>query len=201
MSIGAMCCWCARVYWTVLHNLLARMMDSLMEVRSPTFCSCCFGYQRQASQEGDVAERVSSTDDDPQQQPREDYVIVDDADVNYAEIEERHVEKEQYYFTVDRPTAERMLHGREDGSCLVRPFKAADQWIRYIVSIWAADQYYHLFIRQVDRRQRYAIGQKKSQERCFGSPSEIVEFYTEHPLLCTNKVRSQCVQLRPISYA
>jgi len=52
------------------------MMDSLMEVRSPTFCSCCFGYQRQASQEGDVAERVSSTDDDPQQQPREDYVIV-----------------------------------------------------------------------------------------------------------------------------
>lgn len=196
-----MCCWCARVYWTVLHNLLVRLLDNLMELRSPICCSCCFGYQRQASEEGDVAERVSSTDDDPHQQPHQDYVIVDHTDANYAEIEERHVEKEQYYFTVDRPTAERMLHGREDGSCLVRPFKAADQCIRYIVSIWAADQFYHLFIRQVDRRQRYAIGQKKSQERCFGSPSEIVEFYTEHPLLCTNKTRSQCIKLRPISYA
>ncbi|XP_017058774.1 uncharacterized protein LOC108099653 [Drosophila ficusphila] len=199
-----MCCWCARVYWTVLHNLLVRLLDNLTEIRSPLCCSSCFGYQRQsAGEEGDVAavERVSSTDDAPHQQPHQDYVIVEDSDALYTEIEERHVEKEPYYFTVDRPTAERMLHGREDGSCLVRPFKAADQCIRYIVSIWAADQFYHLFVRQVDRRQRYAIGQKKPRERCFGSPSEIVEFYTQHPLLCTNKVRSQCVQLRPISYA
>ncbi|XP_017131786.1 uncharacterized protein LOC108148961 [Drosophila elegans] len=201
-----MCCWCAcpRVYWTVLHNLLVRLLDNLMELRSPICCSFCFGYHRQQSAEdSDVAvvERVSSTDDDPHQQPHRDYVILEDTDANYMEIEERHVEKEQYYFTVDRPTAERMLYGREDGSCLVRPFKAADQCIRYIVSIWAADQFYHLFVRQVDRRQRYAIGQQKSRERCFGSPSEIVEFYSTHPLLCTNKVRSQCVQLRPISYA
>ncbi|XP_070143430.1 B-cell linker protein isoform X2 [Drosophila kikkawai] len=197
-----MCCWCARVYWTVLHNLLLRMLDSLMELRlrSMVMCGCCAGYQRQAGEgEGDVAavERVSSTDDDQRQQ---DYVIVDD-DATYTEIEERHVETEQYYFTVDRATAERMLQGREDGSCLVRPFKAADQCIRYIVSIWASDQYYHLFVRQLDRRQRYAIGQRKSGERYFGSPSEIVEFYSEHPLLCTNKSVSQCIRLSPISYA
>lgn len=207
-----MCCWCARVYWTVVHNLLARLLDGLIDLskcrcrlRAPFLCGCCAGYQRQSSGEDDdvaATERVSSTHDDPQpHQPHHDYVIVDDADANYVEIEERNVETEQYYFTVDRNTAERMLNGREDGSCLVRPFRAPDECIRYIVSIWSADQFYHLFVRQLDRRQRYAIGQKKPRERYFSSPSEIIEFYSEHPLLCTNKIRTQCVQLRPISYA
>ncbi|XP_022211099.2 uncharacterized protein LOC111066653 [Drosophila obscura] len=192
-----MCCWCARVYWTVLHNLFARLIGGIAEHHC-----CCAGYQRQASDDNDVdvEKRVSDTDDDPQQHQR-DYVISDDAEANYAEIPEHNIETEAYYFTVDRPTAERMLAGREDGACLVRPFKATDVCIKYIVSICVGDQFYHLFVRQVDRRQRYAIGQKKLHERIFGSPHEIVEFYAEHPLLCTNKSRSQCVRLTPISYA
>ncbi|BFF93136.1 uncharacterized protein DMAD_11038 [Drosophila madeirensis] len=194
-----MCCWCARVYWTVLHNLFARFLGGIAE---HSCCRCCAVYQRQAS-DSDVDMDVdkSDTDDDPQQQHQSDYVTSDDADVNYAEIEEHNIETEAYYFTVDRPTAERMLSGREDGACLVRPFKATDICIKYIVSICVGDQFYHLFVRQIDRRQRFAIGQKKLHERIFGSPREIVQFYAENPLLCTSKSRSQCVRLMPISYA
>ncbi|XP_017145353.1 uncharacterized protein LOC108157694 [Drosophila miranda] len=197
-----MCCWCARVYWTVLHNLFARFLGSIEEQNC---CRCCAGYQRQASDDDDVdvdvGKQVSDTDDEPQQQPQRDYVTADDTEANYSEIEEHNIETEAYYFTVDRPIAERMLAGREDGACLVRPFKTTDVCIKYIVSICVGDQFYHLFVRQIDRRQRFAIGQKKLHERIFASPREIVDFYSEHPLLCTNKSQSQCVRLTPISYA
>lgn len=127
--------------------------------------------------------------------------FLDEADANYVEIEQRCIETESYYFTVDRDMAERMLAGREDGACLVRPFKATDVCIKYIVSIYADQQYYHLFVRQLDGQQRFAIGQSKPHERYFASPCHIVEFYAEHPLLCTNKERSHSILLRPISCA
>ncbi|XP_030370856.1 uncharacterized protein LOC115621370 [Scaptodrosophila lebanonensis] len=214
-----MCCWCARVYWTVLQNLFARLCNYLVEQNCRCrrrCCSCCVGYRRQIS---DAGKQVSDSDDDAnddddgrlretfryqqqQQNSQHDYVIVDDADANYVEIEQRSIETESYYFTVDRATAERMLRdNREDGACLVRPFKATDLCIKYIVSIYAAEQFYHLFVRQVDSRQRYAIGQEKSHERHFNSPCDIIEYYTKHSLLCTNKQQSQCILLKPISCA
>ncbi|EDW59272.1 uncharacterized protein [Drosophila virilis] len=209
-------CWCARVYWTVLHNLFARFYNSLTErgYRQGCCACCCGGYSRQAGDDdgdvdvdadadSDAGKRVSESivDDDQQRSAPHDYVIVDDADANYVEIEQRQIETEPYYFTVDRDMAERMLCGREDGACLVRPFKATDVCIKYIVSICADRQFYHLFVRQIDGRQRFAIGQSKPHERHFASPCEIIEFYVEHALLCTNKQRSQSVRLRPISCA
>lgn len=202
-------CWCARVYWTVLQNLFARFYNNLTEQQCSCFpqrcCSCCGNYRRQAS-DVDVDEtdkRVSESfiDDDPQRPQHHDYVIVDDADANYVEIEQRQIETETYYFTVDRAMAEHMLSDREDGSCLVRPFKATDLCIKYIVSIYADKEYYHLFVRQIDGRPRYGIGQCKPHERHFPSPCDIIEFYTKHALLCTNKQRSQSIFLKPISYA
>ncbi|KAM8703903.1 hypothetical protein ACLKA7_008518 [Drosophila subpalustris] len=194
-------CWCARVYWTVLQNLFARLYNNLTEQQ----CSCCSSYRRQASDDVDVEERnkrvSDSITDDDQRRPKHDYVIVDDADANYVEIEQRQIETESYYFTVDRAMAERMLADREDGACLVRPFKATDLCIKYIVSIYADQQYYHLFVRQIDGRPRYGIGQLKPHERHFPSPCDIIEFYAEHALLCTNKQRSQSIFLKPISCA
>ncbi|EDW84421.2 uncharacterized protein Dwil_GK14117 [Drosophila willistoni] len=210
-----MCCWCARVYWTVVQNLFARFFSNLTErgCRHCGSCFCCSDYQRQTSD--DVVEALDiesmkqvldQVNDDAnaerEQVAQHDYVIVDDADANYVEIEDRRIETEPYYFTVDRAMAEQMLEGREDGSCLVRPFKAADLCIKYIVSIYAANEFYHLFVRQLHgQRHLYGIGQVKPHERHFASPSHIVEFYAEHPLLCTNKQRSQCVRLKPIVYA
>ncbi|EDV93214.1 uncharacterized protein LOC6563773 [Drosophila grimshawi] len=214
-------CWCARVYWTVLQNLFARFYNSLTESNFACLSSyrerccwccggCCFGYRRQAS-DGDVDADVDSDagkrvlesigDDDQQRAARHDYIIEDDGDANYEEIDQRHIETEPYYFTVDRAMAEHMLSERENGACLVRPFKATDVCIKYIVSICADRQFYHLFVRQIDGRQRYAIGQMKPQERVFPTPYAIIEFYEEHPLLCTNKERSQSVLLKPISCA
>ncbi|XP_023163553.1 uncharacterized protein LOC111594480 [Drosophila hydei] len=207
-------CWCARVYWTVLQNLFARFYNSLTDRSCAagyprSCCVCCGGYRRQPGDDDGDADVDSAADkqvsesivdDDPRRAPH-DYVIVDDADANYVEIEQRQIETELYYFTVDRSMAERMLCEREDGACLVRPFKATDVCIKYIVSIWAAGQYYHLFVRQIDGRQRFAIGQWKQHERHFSSPCEIIEFYAEHALLCTNKERSHSVRLKPISYA
>ncbi|KAH8417564.1 hypothetical protein KR222_001926, partial [Zaprionus bogoriensis] len=206
-------CWCARVYWTVLQNLFARFYNSLVERNCDACCrqrccGCCGGYRRQASDvdadaESVSGERVSASNanDDRAQRPQHDYVIVDDADANYVEIEQRCIETESYYFTVDRVKAEHMLAGQESGACLVRPFKATDVCIKYIVSIYADQQYYHLFIRQIGEGQHYAIGQSKPHERQFPSPCHIVEFYAEHPLLCTNKERTQSILLRPISCA
>ncbi|XP_062123856.1 uncharacterized protein LOC133837195 [Drosophila sulfurigaster albostrigata] len=200
-------CWCARVYWTVLQNLFARFYNSLTEQQCDYVCCgcgcCCCGDYRDVDADSEAGERVSASivDDDQQLRTQHDYVIVDDADANYAEIECRQIETEAYYFTVDRATAEHMLEGREDGACLVRPFKATDVCIKYIVSIYAGEQYYHLFVRQIDGRQRYGIGQLKPHERHFPSPCDIIEFYAEHALLCTNKQRSQSIRLKPISYA
>ncbi|XP_017871748.1 PREDICTED: uncharacterized protein LOC108619588 [Drosophila arizonae] len=208
-------CWCARVYWTVLQNLFARLFNSLTDRNCASgyrrsCCVCCGSYRRQpgdsdgdADVDSDADKQVSESmvDDDLRRAAPHDYVIVDEADANYVEIEQRQIETEQYYFTVDRSMAERMLYQREDGACLVRPFKATDVCIKYIVSIWAGGHYYHLFVRQIDMRQRFAIGQWKPHERHFSSPCEIIEFYAEHPLLCTNKERSHSVRLKPITYA
>ncbi|ALC46244.1 CG15529 [Drosophila busckii] len=197
-------CWWARVYCTVLQNLFARFYDKLSEQNCACYrqrCggSCCGGYRRQSSND-DAAKRVSIALSDDER-PQHDYVIVDEADANYVEIEQRAIETESYYFTVDRATAEHMLAERENGACLVRPFKASDLYIKYVVSIYADQQYYHLFVRQIDGRQRYGIGQLKAYERHFASPCEIIEFYMQHALLCSNKQRSQSVQLKPISCA
>lgn len=79
-------CWCARVYWTVLQNLFARFYNSLAErncgacCRQRCYC-CCGGYRRQASDvdaDSDSIKRVSASNanEDQQQRPQHDYVIV-----------------------------------------------------------------------------------------------------------------------------
>ena len=59
--------------------------------------------------------------------------IADDIDANYLQIEKRKIETEPYYRTVDRATAEDILLGREDGTCLVRPYKEAVIQFKYLV--------------------------------------------------------------------
>ena len=58
--------------------------------------------------------------------------IADDIDANYLQIEKRKIETEAYYRTVDRATAEDILLGREDGTCLVRPYKETVIQFKYI---------------------------------------------------------------------
>jgi len=50
-------------------------------------------------------------------------IFTDESDAHYVEIERKKIETESYYRTIDRTTAEDILIGREDGACLVRPFK------------------------------------------------------------------------------
>lgn len=84
-------CWCARVYWTVLHNLFARFYNSLTErgYRQGCCACCCGGYSRQAGDDdgdvdvdadadSDAGKRVleSIVDDDQQRSAAHDYVIV-----------------------------------------------------------------------------------------------------------------------------
>ncbi|XP_061386564.1 uncharacterized protein LOC133321489 [Musca vetustissima] len=185
-------CWSIRVYWTVLHNLLARFFSNLINkcsaCASQRLCCCCY---------------CCPIDDDQQQQKmgrtiHHDYVIVDDIDANYLQIEKRKIETEPFYRTVDRATAEDILTGREDGTCLVRPYKEEDISIKYIVSIYAQQQFFHLFIRQIPGTELFAIGQEKRQERLYQSPNDIIEFYKHNTLQCTNKECSLSVVLKPI---
>lgn len=51
------------------------------------------------------------------------WLLIDDIDANYLQIERRKIETEPFYRTIDRTAAEDILLGREDGTCLVRPYK------------------------------------------------------------------------------
>lgn len=145
----------------------------------------------------------------------------DDIDANYLQIEKRKIETEPFYRTVDRATAEDILTGREDGTCLVRPYKeeaskilhsqliyinfkilfslnSQDISIKYIVSIFAQNQFFHLFIRQIPGSELFAIGQEKRQERLYQTPNDIIDFYTCNTLQCTNKECTLSLMLKPI---
>ncbi|XP_067619769.1 uncharacterized protein [Eurosta solidaginis] len=218
-------CWCLRVYWTVLHNLFTRFITNVINsVYNSDLCSCfsccshseccscdyCLDYkqtQRVPDQENeidcneselDIGGRGLASTRSLSTYQHHDYVIVDDIDANYLEIEQRKIETEQYYRLVDRASAEDILSGRDDGSCLVRPFKETDLSIKYIVTVFAQQQYFHLFIRQINGKNLYGIGQQKPNEKTFNSPSDIVDFYSCNPLQCTNKNSSISLLLKPI---
>ncbi|XP_039970967.1 uncharacterized protein LOC120782658 [Bactrocera tryoni] len=219
-------CWCLRVYWTVLHNLFTRFVTAfadsvynsdlcarLMCCSHSTCCFCCghclfykhTEHEARKSNDNDGEERELTLADIEEGQAKatspfqhHDYVIVDDIDANYLEIERRKIETEHYYRLVDRASAEHILNFREDGACLVRPFKEADLSIKYIVTVYAQQQYFHLFIRQLNGKDSYSIGQQKPNEKIFKSPSDIIDFYSLNALQCTNKNISVCLVLKPI---
>ncbi|XP_059218868.1 uncharacterized protein LOC106095697 [Stomoxys calcitrans] len=211
-------CWSLRVYWTVLHNLFARFFTNLAIkcsacasqqlccccycCSSEDDCSCCHKYLQPMGSSSDVGAYDTPENhlDLTQQSGREfhDYVIVDDIDADYLQIEKRKIETEPFYRTIDRATAEDILTGREDGTCLVRPYKEEDVSIKYIVSIYAQKEFFHLFIRQIPGTELYAIGQEKRQEKLYRTPNEIIEFYKHNTLQCTNKECTLSLMLRPI---
>ncbi|XP_075144590.1 uncharacterized protein LOC142219526 [Haematobia irritans] len=215
-------CWSLRVYWTVLHNLLARFFSNIAIKCSRCAsqklccccyccgeddCSCCHKYHQQHQQSmGDLSDYEGAYDTpenhlnltQPSGRILHDYVIVDDIDADYLQIEKRKIETEVFYRTVDRGTAEEILAGREDGTCLVRPYKEEDISIKYIVSIYAQEHFFHLFIRQIPGTELFAIGQEKRQERLYRTPNEIIEFYKHNTLQCTNKECTLSLVLKPI---
>ncbi|XP_073820199.1 uncharacterized protein [Musca autumnalis] len=226
-------CWSIRVYWTVLHNLLARFFSNLIlkcsACASQRLCCCCYCCPTADDDSDDdgvgdgsrsgcccLKHQLANLSDDgayyppenhmdlTQQQQQQmgrihhDYVIVDDIDANYLQIEKRKIETEPFYRTVDRATAEDILTGREDGTCLVRPYKEEDISIKYIVSIYAQKHFFHLFIRQIPGTELFAIGQEKRQERLYQTPNDIIEFYRHNTLQCTNKECTLSVVLKPI---
>uniref|UniRef100_A0A1I8MSL7 SH2 domain-containing protein n=1 Tax=Musca domestica TaxID=7370 RepID=A0A1I8MSL7_MUSDO len=224
-------CWSIRVYWTVLHNLLARFFSNLASkcsaCASQRLCCCCYccpiddDGDDSSGNAGDgsrtscccLKHQLPDLSEDGAYYPPEnrmdlrqqqmgrtqhDYVIVDDIDANYLQIEKRKIETEPFYRTVDRATAEEILTGREDGTCLVRPYKEEDISIKYIVSIYARKQFFHLFIRQIPGTELFAIGQEKREERLYQTPNDIIEFYRHNTLQCTNKECTLSLVLRPI---
>lgn len=55
-----------------------------------------------------------------------------------------------------------------------------------------------MFIRQIEGKELYAIGQEKAHEKYFNTPNDIIEFYKHNILQCTNKQCSLSLVLRPI---
>uniref|UniRef100_A0A1B0B1I4 SH2 domain-containing protein n=1 Tax=Glossina palpalis gambiensis TaxID=67801 RepID=A0A1B0B1I4_9MUSC len=215
-------CWCLRVYWTVLYNLFIRFFNDIGDTLAPNsndchnscccccckHCCCCHSFHKSCcichkhNRISDPSlnsdERRTISDIHLNMSTEHDYVIVDEIDANYLQIEKRKIETELYYRTVDRAIAEDVLTDREDGTCLVRPYKEADITIKYIVSIYCRQQFYHLYIRQICGKELYAIGQPKLNERLFTTPNEIIDFYKHHHLLCTNKQTTMSVILKPL---
>ncbi|XP_004534389.1 uncharacterized protein LOC101451543 isoform X1 [Ceratitis capitata] len=212
-SFPSIMCWCLRVYWTVLHNLFTRFVTNfVVSVYNSDLCAClsyshftccvccdhCSAYKQTQPDDNDHESRDGQTKSTSSFQ-HHDYVIVDEIDANYLEIGGRKIETENYYRLVDRATAEEILNdGREDGSCLVRPFKETDASIKYVVTVYAQNQFFHLFIRQINGKDFYGIGQQKTHEKRFSSPSEIIDFYSSNTLQCTNKNISVNLVLKPI---
>lgn len=71
-----------------------------------------------------------------------------------------------------------------------------DDIVKYIVSIYARENFFHLFIRISDGQ--YAIGQEKPDEKLFNKPADIINYYRLNRLLCTNKIVSMRFFLVPI---
>lgn len=71
--------------------------------------------------------------------------------------------------------------------------------IQYIVSIYAKDNFFHLYLRKLNGIEKYAIGLQKPCEKLFDSPSDIIKYYSNHELLCTNKQLMLSLTLVPIT--
>uniref|UniRef100_A0A182VZD0 SH2 domain-containing protein n=1 Tax=Anopheles minimus TaxID=112268 RepID=A0A182VZD0_9DIPT len=108
------------------------------------------------------------------------------------------VELEPFYYDVDRRYCELLLKDRPVGTCIVRPFKLKHATIRYILSIRAADTYFHLFIRHAGTNGMYALGLEKEQEKRFKFPTDIVRYYQVNLLECTRAKKSIKLQLHPL---
>ncbi|XP_055907873.1 uncharacterized protein LOC129942817 [Eupeodes corollae] len=181
-------CWCLRVYWTVLHNLFVRFLENLTNAYYSGFC--CVKKRKP----------IGETKDNDDLSPNfDDYIIVSDLDLEYYVIPTKKIETEAYYRTVDRKAAEELLTCHEDGACLVRPYKEQDISIKYVVTVYAQQNYFHLYIRKILGTEMYGIGQAKPCEKLFNAPSDIIDYYRLNPLLCTNKKISISLKLIPIS--
>lgn len=70
--------------------------------------------------------------------------------------------------------------------------------VKYIATVYAHNQCFHLFIRQIDGK--YAIGQPKSNEMQFEKPADIINYFRLNQLLCTNQQTCVKVFLVPIAW-
>ncbi|XP_050082627.1 uncharacterized protein LOC126569519 [Anopheles aquasalis] len=180
-----MSCCC----WTVSYHLVVNLVDRFSElVRDLIYCRCrnCTGssLDEDADQQsvhsggGVVNSCVVADKTEPGEistiggRPR--YVLLNDT-----------VELQPFYYDVDRRQCELLLKDRPDGTCLVRPFKLKHETIRYILSIRAAETYFHLFIRHAGNNGMYALGLEKQHEKRFKFASDIVHYYQLHSLECT----------------
>ncbi|XP_055696595.1 uncharacterized protein LOC129797779 [Lutzomyia longipalpis] len=108
------------------------------------------------------------------------------------------VEAKSYFRLVDRESAEDLLRGKQDGACLVRPFKEKDDSIKYVLSVYAQEKFFHLHLRQtVDGS--FVIGLEKAIEKEFSSPIHCVDYYRHNNLRCINSSGNVVVTLKPIS--
>lgn len=69
--------------------------------------------------------------------------------------------------------------------------------IKFIVTVYAKEQFFHLYIRQIDGK--YAMGQQKTNEIRFGKPVDIINYFRLNQLLCKNQHISVKVFLVPIA--
>ncbi|XP_059610838.1 uncharacterized protein LOC132257818 [Phlebotomus argentipes] len=108
------------------------------------------------------------------------------------------VEAKPYFRLVDRESAEDLLKGGPDGACLVRPFKEKDESIKYVLSVYAQEKFFHLHLRQTPDG-GFVVGLEKAIEKEFPSPIHCVDYYRHHNLRCINSSGNVVVTLKPIS--
>lgn len=70
--------------------------------------------------------------------------------------------------------------------------------IKFITTVYAKEQFYHLYIREIRETGQYAMGQAKPDENHFDKPADIINFFRLHQLLCKNQHASVKVFLVPI---
>ncbi|XP_055616890.1 uncharacterized protein LOC129762527 [Toxorhynchites rutilus septentrionalis] len=206
-----MCC-CMKVSVNLFMNLLQRVCDNIMQL---IYCQRQWPPSQADAQSGPPScgslalaiadedqyqyhHQNSSNGRKPQQPVDRDAL----RDVDSGEAIDRGkgssiynviydtVELESYYYDVGRRQCEALLKGYKEGTCLVRPFKFKQSHIRYILSIKATSNYFHLFIRQTGPNRMYALGLEKQNERQFKFPADIVLYYRTHLLKCArNKIQ------------
>lgn len=59
--------------------------------------------------------------------------------------------------------------------------------VKYILSIYAMKDFYHLYVKKSKNNDKYSLGQVKTGEKYFNTPKEIINFYRLNKLTCVNK--------------
>lgn len=71
--------------------------------------------------------------------------------------------------------------------------------IKFITTVYAKEQFFHLYLRRIKDTGKYGMGQQKPDENQFDKPADIISFFRLHQLLCKNQWTSVKVFLVPIA--